>query len=328
MCGATSATTCSDPDGPCLQTDLRWAKLDPMGPLDQYLRRLALTLAVIASLAAGPIAWANSVDVLLTHLESGSYASRESASAELAKLGPSAVPALVEFAQRNSPEASLRGVAILRAMCLSPDDATSQAAETGLRQLAESVNRVASLAASDIVMSLASGAGARLEQLGCKPLAGQPVLTLTSRWHGGRDGLVNLRWLPGIRILRVERAPLEDEALAHLRWVPELTELVIRDAPITDRVFEHLRHVPRLRGLYLNGTRITDAGVAQLAQHESLRWLELRHTSLTDASVESLGKLKGLKVIDIVGTKISADGVKRLSKLLPATSVCSSVDGP
>jgi len=311
-----------------LQSDAPWAKLDAMGPLARYLRHLALTLAAIAPLAGAQHAWASSVDGLLTHLESGSFAARESASAELAKLGPNAVPALVEFAQRNTPEASLRGVAILRAMCLSPDDATSQAAETGLRQLAESVNRVASLAASDIVMSLASGAGARLEQLGCKPLAGQPVLTLTSRWQGGRDGLVNLRWLPGIRILRVEGAPLEDDALAHLRWVPELTELVIRDAPITDRVFEHLRHVPQLRGLYLNGTRITDAGVTELARYKALRWLELRHTSLTDASVESLGKLKGLKVIDIVGSKISAEGVERLKKLLPNTSVSASVDGP
>jgi hypothetical protein len=267
-----------------------------------------------------------SITDLVRRLTHGPYEQRETAARQLIARGTEAIPLLQQAIRDHELELSHRAVTILREMCLSADDETWKAAQVALQQVSAGENRMAALFAQDVLQSQRASAEQRLVRLGCKHISGKTTLTLPSTWVGGQDGLINLRWLPHLRTIRIEGATLHPEALAHLKYTSQLQHLVIINVPVDDRVFDHIRQLPELQTLYLTGTRISDQGLASLKGREDLTWLEIQQTAVSDASLDVLESLEGLRGLQVTDTRISADGVTRLQRSLPQTNIFSSQD--
>lgn len=75
----------------------------------------------------------------------------------------------------------------------------------------------------------------------------------------------------------------------------------------------------------LNGTEITDRAAAELATITTLEYLHLKGTSVSDASIEYLATMKSLKELHVDGSQISPTGIATLGKVLPDTSINSSL---
>jgi len=133
------------------------------------------------------------------------------------------------------------------------------------------------------------------------------------------SNIVNLEYLKenrGLRILRIEHAPVSDKEMAALKNLTNLRELKLRFAPITDAGLANLTPLKNLRILSLFGCkRITDAGLASLIGLTELQQLDLGYTLITDQGLEHLAGLKNLRELKIMNTKITPQGLKRLKDI-------------
>ena len=105
---------------------------------------LALTIATASVRAESTVP---SIQSLLTQLETGDFAERTEAEAELFRHGPQAIPQLSEAARVGSPELSTRIVRVLRRIYLADPGATGEKAGEALEALAQSPNSGAALEA-------------------------------------------------------------------------------------------------------------------------------------------------------------------------------------
>jgi hypothetical protein len=86
---------------------------------------------------------------------------------------------------------------------------------------------------------------------------------------------------------------------------PGIVVLQMANADVDDQTIENLRGMDQLRELDLNGTQITDAGLAILASLPRLEELRLARTKITDAGFQQyLAGKESLKKLDLTGTTV------------------------
>jgi hypothetical protein len=139
--------------------------------------------------------------------------------------------------------------------------------------------------------------------------------------------------LPGIRLLRLDRAVVTDEGLrslesfnqleflslnntgvtdAGLRSIAKCTNLrhlELRAAPVSDEGLGNLENLTRLESLTLDLTAVTDAGMVYIAKHTNLRNLQLTRTQVTDEGLKSLSALQNLEMLGLAHTAVTDEGL-------------------
>ncbi len=175
---------------------------------------------------------------LIADLDAPEYARRLAATRQLERLGPRAIPALVETAESAvSLEAAIRAVEILKRFYLGGDNGAFEQAEAALTKLAESPNRPVAAAAADVLQRFGEHvrlvhAVKQIERLGGSvkfsevpagliapgdlPLI-QYVL-IGTEWKGGDEGLKYLAQLPTVGVVYLIRgAPVSEAAIQKLQ---------------------------------------------------------------------------------------------------------------
>jgi hypothetical protein len=103
-----------------------------------------------------------------------------------------------------------------------------------------------------------------------------------------------------------------------LRQRPGVVVLQMGNADVDDRVLENLRGMDQLRELDLNDTQITDAGLAVLASLPRLEELRLARTKITDEGFrQQLAGKESLKKIDLTGTAVKSKTKRDWEKARP-----------
>jgi len=105
---------------------------------------------------------------------------------------------------------------------------------------------------------------------GLAHLTDLPELRAVHFWNGDRltdEAMMYLSHLKNLETIRVNSAPISDDALKHLRALKHLAHLDIgRCQRITDKGLSYLMDCPSLRELNVRETGITGAAVARFRQ--------------------------------------------------------------
>jgi Leucine rich repeat/Leucine Rich repeat len=121
-------------------------------------------------------------------------------------------------------------------------------------------------------------------------------------------GLVHLKRLTGLRVLKLDGNDISDAGLAHLRNLTSLQELDLRETLVTDAGLVQLKGLSQLRGLDLSGTEINDAGLVHLKRLKRLKWLDLSNTRVSIPGVQDLQRsLPQSKIIHPASRLFAAD---------------------
>lgn len=155
------------------------------------------------------------------------YAQREAATRGLIDAGPAALEPLRKAIGGGDLEVSTRAIEVARAILGSEDAAAAVAAEAFLQSLTESDDpSLAHMAGSTLdfhAIGLAEAARTELESLGAEFTrsmlpTGQlgPHVKLDSRWRGGSADLRLLSRVPGLLVVSVHGAKIDDAAVAFL----------------------------------------------------------------------------------------------------------------
>lgn len=131
------------------------------------------------------------------------------------------------------------------------------------------------------------------------------------------DGsLLNLRPLTGLKVLRINDAPITGSGFKLLKSLTQLEELALDQTKIEDANLKNIAAFSNLKKLSMNYAPITDAGLANLANLKKLEEFSAWETAITDAGVQHLKGLTTLKNVNLMNTKIG-DGSLLVLKTLP-----------
>lgn len=124
-----------------------------------------------------------------------------------------------------------------------------------------------------------------------------------------------LRALPNLEQLNLERTHVNDDGIAHLRSLHRLQSLNLAATSITSAGFAHLRELRHLRRLDISDIYegINDDGLRHLRPLAQLEHLSLASTGITDAGLIHLGALPRLQTLDLSGTRITGAGLRNLA---------------
>jgi hypothetical protein len=279
-------------------------------------------------------------------LESGDFAVRQRATAELKKAGVETIPLIAAAAASADAEVRSRTLAILLAHALSPRTEVREAARKAIAELEPSVGQAE---VQRLHEAMAEAAYAELTRLGAtiRPLIGGPPQTysvqLGQNWAGGNERLSLLPELGDVWLLSMESAPVSDEALAHvarltgknqplkriflgntsitgsglpdLAPLDRLVYLSLKQLPIDNARLATLPDFPELQFLGLEGTRVSDDGLKTVARYPRLQVLWLDNTAVTDAGLIHLKPLKILRTLSLPGTHAAGTGLSELRHL-------------
>ena len=115
---------------------------------------------------------------------------------------------------------------------------------------------------------------------------------------------------------------LGDPGLVHLKNLRRLEVLRIGGTQIQGPGLVHLARLPLLGHLVLNSSPITDQGLAELGRFSALSNLSLIGSpKITDRGLRGLETARGLQTLSLGGPAITPAGVLRLQKVLPNCNV-------
>ena len=117
------------------------------------------------------------------------------------------------------------------------------------------------------------------------------------------------------RIVGVELADCDDDALALLAGLPALESLQVHSAMVTDNGLKRIEGCGSLFHLALYSPNISDRGLESLARLSGLGWLTLTTPQVTDAGLKSLANLKELRDLEIESPKVGDNGMRHLGGL-------------
>jgi hypothetical protein len=201
--------------------------------------------------ATRPAPTAAEIDAWISQLNDDRYLVREQATRNLQDSGPAALDQLQATADADPPEPADRSVWILRRLSNTKDTSLKRQA---LERLANLKKRpqVAAAARETLETLQHQEAVEAIEQFGGNYVENEFIvqpgaigrvgrLDLDSRWHGGDAGLVHLRHLNGMQVIRVIGTDVSAAALS-----------------------SELPHCQSLRTVWLYGTKLTADDVSKL----------------------------------------------------------------
>ena len=127
--------------------------------------------------------------------------------------------------------------------------------------------------------------------------------------------------LPGLRSMRLVRAPLTDADFNYIGCLTSLRSLHFTDIPLTERRMQHIGKLTRLENLTLTKSGVTDGGAKSLQNLAELQILKLDETKIADAGVAHLAQLPKLRDLDVSKTDITDVGMAHLSNLKSLTQL-------
>lgn len=131
----------------------------------------------------------------------------------------------------------------------------------------------------------------------------------------GDRGLAHLRYLPGLKQLRLERSEVSAGGLAPLAKLEALETLFLGDQDIGVEGFAAIAKLDRLRKLELAGGSLLDAELPGIDGLTQVKELTLRLKGLGDTSAEQLAALTQLEALYLSDTEISDDGLEAFAEL-------------
>jgi hypothetical protein len=116
----------------------------------------------------------------------------------------------------------------------------------------------------------------------------------------GGKYLAALGALPGVTVINIEDAPIDEAHLAHLQRA-DLECLRLVKVGIGDDALRHLAGMKRLNLLNLSGNPIGDDGLKHLARLKYLKYINVRQTNVTSAGADEL--MEQIPSLEVVGGK-------------------------
>lgn len=283
--------------------------------------------------------------LLVASLSSASFRERQQAMTELWRAGSQeVVAALLEAVANGTPEAGERSLELLLQMSLDASrPELRERATAGLQELAGSKGGGAVRALAVLgrrAAAMESIARARLRDAGAVVSSPSTRVSIQvgKKWHGLRDDLAYVLWVPRVQRLTLEGSSVTDEMLGALHGLRDVTYLYLGETALTAHGVEQLGRVESvqylsLRGLQLGGLRRshleqfpqatklgldnTDVGDDDLGSLEALPQLEtlwLNNTQVTDAGVVRLGAMEKLSNLYLPETKVDGSGLEVFAK--------------
>jgi hypothetical protein len=134
-------------------------------------------------------------------------------------------------------------------------------------------------------------------------------------------GLQNLRNVPNLAWLRLNKSSITDAGLKHLEVLTSLRELDLGGTQVSDEGLAHLCGLTGLRLLRLHDSpNITDKGLVHLQNLTNLNYLALP-SPVSDRGVEHLQGLTNLKELVLTRTQVSNAGLAHLRGMKTLTTL-------
>lgn len=262
-------------------------------------RTILFTTTVCLSLFTSAFAQSD-LDHLIKGLDNDDFQLRDQATTQLTTAGHSAIKPLINAAQGDSLEVTMRCIDVLQTLSLNADITVAEAAEDALQQLADTKHRYASPFASRAMSSLPNTRRTRaivaVQKLG--GTISSVSLSLTESWKGGDKGLAYLKHVTEIQQISLKQADVSDTGLEQFAKLPNLVRLTIDRCPnITDAAVAKLKKAkPNASVLVYGGGFLGVSGLDHAAGCQVVGVFD-----------NTVAKKAGLRVGDVI-TKI--DGAK------------------
>jgi hypothetical protein len=270
---------------------------------------LLATVSVAAEDSGGDIArWVN-------QLSADRFADRELATLKLIEAGVPAIESVQAAIGSGDPEASQRGLQVLRQLALSDTEATEEAARAALENIARDKT---------------SRAHARARQTldGLNELRQDRAIAAIRRLGGSVDeAAFNQVVFGGWEVVTSFRVTIDDNwkggksGLRYLRWLPDLREVTFRGKEVQDDWVASIAGLEKLTSVELNRTSVSDAAMATAKSLPMLDRFAVKYTPVTDAAIDDLQAIRAASVIMLYGTKISPAGAEKLKTAAADTAV-------
>ena len=115
--------------------------------------------------------------------------------------------------------------------------------------------------------------------------------------------------VPGLRVLRMENAPLKDEGMRHVGAMAGLEELSVRYTDVTNLGLVSLGGLKKLRALDLKGVDFSDDGLKTVAGMGQLEVLDLSYGRFTAAGFGVVAGLGNLRKLWLDQTRVNNDSM-------------------
>lgn len=261
-------------------------------------------------LAQQPAPSAERLAALAKQLDANEFLARETATTDLLKAGPAALPALRGVLQHGSLEATSRAFYVVRELGLAShldqgEEAWNLLSELAARKEVPTIARRATQALAELTQQRSAQALAELERLGAKIERSEAIA-----------GILLDNPVSYLEIGPAFRGQVQD--LSRLKWVAEVPQVIFTGEQVTDAWIKPAAAMAALTELHLYRTQVTDAGLAALADHANLEQLGLYYTPISDAALAPLAKLPSLRFLKLYGTKATA---QRVAEFKEATAL-------
>lgn len=194
--------------------------------------------------------------------------------------------------------------------------------ELGLWYYADDLSPLAALRADDLYALFVLSTSVDDAQLAhIRHLTGLRELQLSRHPSITDAGLIHLRALRALQIVKLHKTGITDAGLSSLRDATALHTLELSSTGVTGPGLAYLQAHRALRDLDLSKTGVDDAGLASLPPLASLQTLRLDDTAVSDAGLAHLSQCKALSVLSLYGASVSARGVAALKRALPQCDV-------
>lgn len=233
-------------------------------------------------------------------LDDNRFVVRRNATDRLIQAGQAAIGPVREAMAGSNLEVSTRGIYVLKALAVSRDVATQDAAVESLQQLATSPSASAARQAAEAIAALGEVRQERaikeLEDLGAKismndrmmvfaPAAGLRV-EIGPDWQGTVDDLQRFRWLSTVQEVAFIGGQVTDEWIRSAKHLTGVERVLIKNANITNDAVKSISKLKHVTSIDLMYTPVDDGVIAYLKDMETVRAVRLYGTAVTKQAVD------------------------------------------
>jgi Leucine-rich repeat (LRR) protein len=129
------------------------------------------------------------------------------------------------------------------------------------------------------------------------------------------EGLVHLKDLRSLKSVRLRSSTLTGEGLVHLRDSPHLSELELWLNQMNDSTMRSLKNLPVTTLYLMHNNGVSDDGLRHIGDLTGMQNLFLDDTKITDSGLVHLRRLALLESLDLSGTNITDKGLAHLKNL-------------
>lgn len=283
---------------------------------------IALTRAPLATAAdpprvakpAAPVP-PEQLDEWIAALSSDQFVAREEATAKLIAAGHPVIAPLVARLSGASLETASRGIAVLRELSLSSDEAIEEAARGGLEKLAAppagptSVSRRAQVVldglnesrqrrAADELSRLGAKIGVHQVQFGVQFVDSVYTIEFGPDWTGTDSDLRRLKWLVGVQHVKFIGTNVTDDWMKYLSTMKNLTTLTLKRTSVSEDGLAVIRELPKLQSFVVMYSPIGDRVIDHLLTVKTTSFVKIYGTKVSKEAAQKLKDAIGEKRVD------------------------------